>query len=246
MTIAIPIHQLSEANIPYLEECLASVGNQSTKPKTIVFCTEEVATVIKKAKIKVSTVIMDVNGYTNAVNNIADTVEDEFLMVLEFDDVLNKDYLKSVEEHIGAYPDVDMFLPIVHEISTENDFLALKNNIVWSYGQMAQMGYFSLDETKKNLNFSLSGAVYRTKVLRELRLKHMIPIYFNTEFLLRFLRHGRIAYVVPKVGIKHRHGRAGSYFEAIADAYDTPTRAAIIKSVKHEYMFDQDRKIDFE
>jgi hypothetical protein len=248
LTLFIPIHKLLKSDVSYLDKCMESLGKQDLTNVQLLFnCTESI-----KKKIEAKYPNFDKtfytkngsNGYVSKVNFAIDNlIETDYFMIYEFDDTLNNAYINDVLNHIDAYPDIDAFLPIVNETDKNGGFIALKNEVTWAHGYMSEHGKYDIDKLLQSGNFSIVSTCFKTEVLRQVKFKENIKVFFNYEFFLRFLNKGFTSYVIPKIGVKHTNQRENSFFEEIVKNYDEKKRQFWYEQAKKEYHFDKDRTI---
>jgi len=88
----------------------------------------------------------------------------------------------------------------------------------------------------------ISGGIFKTEdYLESGGLKSDIKLYFNYEFLLRFINDDFKTMVIPKLGYKHLTDREGSLFKSYTDPVKGIKREEAIffkNAAKKEYFFN--------
>jgi hypothetical protein len=201
------------------------------------------------------TVVENTTGksFQNQINYGASLVNTEYFSFLEFDDSFSSKWFKNVRDYVNSYPEVDMFLPIISDFSSNDSFVGFTNEGSWAYNFSESLGVIDHDVLLEYPNINPDGMVVRTSVFKEIGgYKPSMVLTFNYEFLLRFTNGGRNIMVIPKVGYKHVNMRPGSLFWDYKYSEDieiklTPDEAKFwMETAKKEYLFTEDRKIRYQ
>ena len=88
--------------------------------------------------------------------------------LLEFDDVYAGIWFKNVIEYRKAYPEFEMFLPIVIGVDTNFNFLSLMNEALWAQQFSDKLGVLDNNAIQMYPNFSIDGAVIKNRLLKNL------------------------------------------------------------------------------
>lgn len=265
LTVIVPVHSVENIGTQKFDDlfdiALSSIDRNGVKPEKVLIVTCNCLDVIskmgttdfKKYDLNIEVITNDGDSdYQSQINFAAKEVTTEFMSILEFDDEISKTWYKNVDQHIKSYQDVDMFLPIINDVSEDNKFIGLSNEAVWAYNFAENLGSIDLDTLLEYPNISPCGMVIKTSVYNEIKGLKQIKLTFNYEFLLRFHKNGYKSMVVPKIGYKHVNMRDGSLFwlykNSEAVEYKVDTREAIfwMETAKKEYMFNEDRNIIYE
>lgn len=184
------------------------------------------------------------NGsYANLFNDAIDKVKTEFVMFMNVGDTIIPNYTNDLGAHINAYPDVNAFLPIVHEIGDEGKTIGLKNESAWVYGTMQTIGEFNLDALKNKPSFSLAGLAIKTATAKQFRMKQNIKVHYNYEWVMRYLNSGNKLMIVPKIGAAHDVTKSDYYLTAKDMGRDE--LKFWYNTAKKEYYFPNDREITY-
>jgi hypothetical protein len=266
LTVIIPVHSVANVGNQKFDDlfdiAMSSINRNEIKPEEVLIVTCNCAEVVSKMEsidftaykdLNVRTIINEFDtDYQSQINYAAKHVNTEYMSILEFDDEVSKTWYKNVDEYVKAYPEVDMFLPIVNDVTEKNEFVGFSNEAVWAYNFTESLGNLDLDVLLEYPNISLCGMVIKTTVFNEIKGLKQIKLTFNYEFLLRFHKNGYKSMVIPKIGYKHVNMREGSLFwlykNSEALEYKIQPQEALfwMDAAKKEYLFNEDRNIIYE
>jgi len=266
LTVIIPVHSVANVGNQKFDDlfdiAMSSINRNEIKPEEVLIVTCNCAEVVSKMEsidftaykdLNVRTIINEFDtDYQSQINYAAKHVNTEYMSILEFDDEVSKTWYKNVDEYVKAYPEVDMFLPIVNDVTEKNEFVGFSNEAVWAYNFTESLGNLDLDVLLEYPNISLCGMVIKTNVFNEIKGLKQIKLTFNYEFLLRFHKNGYKSMVIPKIGYKHVNMREGSLFwlykNSEALEYKIHPQEALfwMDAAKKEYLFNEDRNIIYE
>lgn len=263
LTVIIPVHSIADVKFNELmQSALASIENNETYPEhvMIVRCgCSEVKDVLDKFDYSKYTfnvnVIENTTGksFQNQINYATTQVITKYFTFLEFDDEFSVNWFKNVGTYTKAYPDIDMFLPIITDINSDNKFIGFTNEAAWAYNFSDTLGQIDHEVLLEFPNINPNGMVVKTDVFKTVGgYKPSFRLTFNYEFLLRFTNGGRNIMVIPKIGYKHLNMRPGSLFWEYKNSEDptnriTPDEAKFwMESAKKEFFYTEDRPIAYE
>jgi hypothetical protein len=128
LTVIVPVHSVEDIGTQKFDDlfdiALSSIDRNDVKPEKVLVVTCNCLDVIakmgsfdfKKYDLNIEVITNDgETDYQSQINFAAKEVTTEFMSVLEFDDEVSKTWYRNVEQHIKAYPDVEMFLPIIND-----------------------------------------------------------------------------------------------------------------------------------
>jgi len=143
LTVVIPVHSVADPNFNELmNAALMSIENNDIHPEKvmIVRCgcgdVKEVINNMDTSKYTFNLeVVENTTGkqFQNQINFAASLVNTKYFSFLEFDDEFSVTWLNNVKTYTEAYPDMDMFIPIITDVTTENKFLGLTNEAAWAF-----------------------------------------------------------------------------------------------------------------
>lgn len=260
LTTIIPVHEYDEKIDNYFKEALKSVAKQEevTEKRNLLVVyssslekNELFSKILKENNSEVNLTFLKNDGETDfqsQINLAVKKVDTDWFSILEFDDELSTTYYKNVLNHIDKLENVDLILPILIEVNSENLALKLTNETVWSkqfVGENGEMGYLNSNALNQYTDFKISGAVFKKSSFEAVGgLKRNIKLTFTYEFLLRMLNNGNSIYTMPKIGVKHLTTREGSLFDYYGKTLSNSEKRFWFETAKKESNFFNDRKID--
>jgi hypothetical protein len=256
ITIILPIYKLDMEDMGMLNNSLLSVENFHNDVKVIMVSPIGIRPKLdnvdfgQKLEIKKlynSTLKTD---FITQINMGIDECDTEWFSILEIDDEYKKSWLFFMNEHINAYKDVSVFLPIVKDINVEGNFVNFTNESVWAYGFANKQGYLDNTLLLEFQNFQTSGGLYKTQVIKDNgKLKDNIKLTFSYEFLLRLTYNGVNIMTVPKIGYQHVNMRENSLFwQYKNDEKEKLSEKEVkfwLETAKKEYFFKNKREIKY-
>ena len=254
ITIILPIHKLDEDDTIMMANALLSVEPFHNDVILMVVSPSEVKKKLESfdfgQKLEVLLVDNDTTdtGFPAQVNLGIDKCETEWFSILEMDDEYNKQWLSMMWEHINAFPEVDVFLPIVKDINKNGEFVSFTNESAWAYGFSDIQGVIDNEVLLEYQNYQTSGGLFRTAVVKDNgKLKENIKLTFTYEFLLRLTHYGVRIMVTPKVGYLHVNFREGSLFWSYKHDENNKLSETEVKfwieTAKKEYFFKNKRDV---
>lgn len=253
ITVILPIHKINEEYQQMLDTAIKSVEQFYNDVKLSVVCPKGL-----KDSIKLTSELLEINVVENSgdtdfcsqVNAGVANCETEWFSILEVDDTYRPVWLKSVSEYVKIYPDIDIFLPIVRDVNSDDKFISFMNESVWAYGFTERQGFLDNEVLLDFQNYQISGALIRTKTFNENGgLKSNIKLTFGYEFLLRMTHNGAKIMTVPKVGYEHKNLREDSLFWSIKNDETTKMGEKEVKywldAAKKEFFFKNKRDINY-
>jgi hypothetical protein len=263
LTVIIPVHSIADEKFnELLHGALMSIENNKVHPSNVMIvrcgCSEvkEVLSKLDTSKYSFHITILENKtgkSFQNQINYAAKNVNTTYFSFLEFDDEYSNNWFGNVKRYSETYPNIDMFLPIITDVTNENTFVGFTNEAAWAYNFSETLGHLDHEVLREYPNINPDGMVVKTEVFNNIGgYKPSIKLTFNYEFLLRFTNGGRNIMVIPKIGYKHTNMRPGSLFWEYKNAEDvenriTPDEAKFwMELAKKEYLFTEDRQITYE
>ena len=260
VTVVLPVHSLNEDEKNYFANAVKSVSIQKTEttPRLLVVVTNEE---LKKEvesfdyeenmKDRVTVVVNDgETDFCSQVNYGVKNVETEWFSILEMDDEYSSIWFNKVNEYMTHYNDVEVFLPIVLDVTPEGKFLHFTNEPVWAPEFSEKIGFLDNDSLLNFPNFQTSGGVYKKdSFLTVGGFKTGIKLHFVYELLLRMTYYDKTIMTIPKLGYKKTNMRNGSLFFNYynGDKRIRPDEAKWwFNQAKKECYFKQDRNLTYE
>lgn len=261
LTVIVPVHAVADPNFEsLLDTALMSIENNDVHPSTvmIVRCgcgdVKQVLGDFDMSKYSFNIQVVENQtgkAFQNQMNFAATQVTTKYFSFLEFDDEFSVKWFKNVKTYTDAYPDVEMFLPIISDVTSNNDFIGYTNEAAWAYNFSEELGHIDHEVLLEYPNINPDGMVINTEVYKTIGgYKPSMRFTFNYEFLLRFTNAGKKIMVIPKMGYKHVNMRPGSLFWDYKNNPDNkiePDEAKFwMETAKKEFYFPNDRAITYE
>lgn len=256
ITVILPVHELNDATRPLFANAIKSVEEQIITPDSVLIVVPKGSDVSKElsaydyGKIKDIVEVVENDGKTDFASQInfgVETAKTEWISILELDDEYSKIWFKNVVLYRNAHEDVDIFMPIIVDVDTNQQFIGLTNEAVWAQSFSDEMGVLDNGALLAYQNFNIDGVVMKKSLFEEFGgLKPSIKLTFIYEFLLRMTFKDSRVFVIPKFGYKHVNQREGSLFHGYRAELDPTEAKWWLSQAKKEYYFDNDRAVSYE
>jgi hypothetical protein len=167
--------------------------------------------------------------------------------LLEFDDEYSSIWFKNVDEYIEAYPDVELFLPMIVDVDTAGTFIGFTNEAVWANSFSDELGILDKEALLAYQQFNIDGMVMKTETYLNFGgIKKNMKLTFIYEFLLRMTFNSIRVMTIPKLGYKHLNQREGSLFNTYKNQIDPVEANWWLNKAKNEYYHTSDRELSYE
>jgi hypothetical protein len=257
LTIILPVHELNDSTKEMFKQAIISVGAQTVAPDALLIVApknnSELISYLKDfdyGTAKSYTKVLENEGnsdFSSQLNYGVDNTTTEWFCYLEFDDILANHWVYNVVKYRNAYTDVDIFLPIILNVSPEGQFSGLLNEAVWAHEFCDEKGILDQGALLRYENFSINGAAIKTEFYKEHGgMKPSIKLMFTYEFLLRMTQQSARIMTIPRLAYQHMTLREGSLFKHYLDTM-TPAQSDFWRRcAKKEYLWPVDRNIKYE
>ena len=254
ITVILPVHRIEDSYRVMLDNAIKSVEQFHEDVKLMIVCPPSV-----KSELTNISEVLEVNIVTNntktdfcsQVNLGIEKCDTEWFSILEIDDEYKSIWLKSTNEYVKTYTDVDVFLPVVKDINTDGNFVSFTNESTWAYGFTEKQGVLDNEVLLDFQNYQISGGLYRTQVIKDNgSLKENIKLTFGYEFLLRLTHNNIKVMTVPRVGYQHLNFREDSLFWSYKN--DETNKVSEdeakfwLETAKKEFFFKNKRDVNYE
>ena len=246
LVVIIPMNELGENNIELLKKAVDSVPNDIkvllSVPKSIKKKLNDVSDRIK--------VVSETEGssFAELVNAAANTIEEKWFSILEFDDTYTPIWYDNAKKYIEFMPSTSVFM-YLEDITDFNDgkYIGFGNEAAWASAFSNEIGFIDNDCLQNYFDFYMTGSIFNTADWKEVGgLKPSIKITFWYEWLLRATNKNKTVYVIPKVGYNHKLGRKGSLIETYKSTIDQEETQWWFDLAKREMYYKEDRKKSYE
>jgi len=254
ITVILPVHKLDDDYREMLNKAIESTEDFHNDVKISIVCPENVKKQLgdlSSDKLEINIVVnKNETDFCSQVNLGIEKCDTEWFTILEIDDEFKPIWLKSINEYVKIYPDVDVFLPIVKDINTDGKFVSFTNESAWAYGFTEIQGFIDNEVLLEFQNYQISGGLYRTNKIKDNgSLKSNIKLTFGYEFLLRLTHNGVKVLTVPRVGYQHVNLREDSLFWIYKNNEDSKLSEKEVKfwldTAKKEFFFKNKRDVNY-
>jgi hypothetical protein len=254
ITVILPVHRIDGIYKEMLDNSIKSVEQFHNDVKLSIVCPTSLKTELVNLSEVLEIEIISNNGKTDFCSQINLGIEKcktEWFSILEIDDEYKPIWLKSTNEYVKKYTDVDVFLPVVKDINIDGNFVSFTNESTWAYGFTEKQGFLDNEVLLDFQNYQISGGLYKTQVIKDNgSLKDNIKLTFGYEFLLRLTHNNVKIMTVPKVGYQHLNFREDSLFWSYKNDDTnklTEDEAKFwLETAKKEFFFKNKRDINYE
>jgi hypothetical protein len=250
ITVILPLHSVEGDYKEMLKNAITSVEDFHNDVIVSIVCPKSVEDqlnfpITDKVEIKFIT-NEGQTDFCSQVNLGIEKCETEWFSILEYDDEYSKIWFKNVEKYVEAYPDVDIFMPIIVDVDEYGQFIGFTNEAVWANSFSDEMGYLDKDALLSYQNFNIDGVVMKKESFQSNGgLKSNIKLTFTYEFLLRMSNKACTIMTIPKFGYKHVNQRVGSLFHNYKLNMNPVEANWWLNKAKTEFYHENDREISY-
>ena len=254
ITVILPVHKVDGDYRIMLDNAIKSVEPFQNDVKLSIVCPTELKSLLVNLSETLEINIISNNSKTDFISQVnlgIEKCDTEWFSILEVDDEYKPIWLKSINEYIKAYDDIDVFLPIVRDINTDGKFINFTNESTWAYGFTEKQGVLDNEVLLDFQNYQISGGLYKTQVVKDNgSFKDNIKLTFGYEFLLRLTHNNAKIMTVPRIGYQHLNFREDSLFwlykndDTIKVSEDEAK--FWLETAKKEFFFKNKRDVNYE
>ena len=258
LSIILPIKSSKARNFDeYFEKAIKSIQSQTVEFEELVIVhtsEESLVTLLDGydfGTLNVTKLLWDkAPNYAEQVNFGVKNAKGKWISLFEFDDEYSSIWFKNVEKYIEAYPEVQMFLPVVVETDEKGMFAGFTNEATFAANFSQEMGILTNETLQDYQNFQTAGSVIKKEVIEDFGgFKPSIKLTFVYEFLLRLSYNSVSIMTIPRLGYKHTNMREGSIFYNYKFGEDKMIDDEVkfwIQTAKKEFFFVDDRAIKYQ
>lgn len=255
ITVIIPLHEVNDTTEKLFGNAIKSVAEQFAKPAQVLIVTPagseayKFATKFEYGDLKSIVKVVENDGKTDfasQMNYAVDKCETEWFSILEYDDEYSKIWFRNVETYIDAYPEVDIFMPIIVDVDESEQFIGFTNEAVWANSFSDKLGFLDKDALMAYQNFNIDGIVMKKEAYQNYGgFKSNIKLTFIYEFLLRMSFKSCVIMTIPRLGYKHVNQRTGSLFHTYKTTMNPVEANWWLNKAKSEFYHEHDREISY-
>ena len=254
ITIILPVHKVEGDYRIMLDNAIKSVEPFQNDIKLSIVCPTELKPLLVNLSETLEINIISNNSKTDFISQVnlgIEKCDTEWFSILEIDDEYKPIWLKSINEYVKEYTDIDVFLPIVRDINTDGKFINFTNESTWAYGFTEKQGVLDNEVLLDFQNYQISGGLYKTQVVKDNgSFKDNIKLTFGYEFLLRLTHNNAKIMTVPRIGYQHLNFREDSLFWLYKNDDTikvTEDEAKFwLETAKKEFFFKNKRDVNYE
>jgi len=254
ITVILPVHKVDGDYRIMLDNAIKSVEPFQNDVKLSIVCPSELKELLVNLSETLEINIISNNSKTDFISQVnlgIEKCDTEWFSILEVDDEYKSIWLKSINEYVEAYNDIDVFLPIVKDINTDGKFINFTNESTWAYGFTEKQGVLDNEVLLDFQNYQISGGLYKTQVVKDNgSFKDNIKLTFGYEFLLRLTHNNAKIMTVPRIGYQHLNFREDSLFWLYKNDDTikvTEDEAKFwLETAKKEFFFKNKRDVNYE
>lgn len=219
ISVIIPVFNADEN---FLKRAITSVANQKILPDALVLVVPKDSDdhkLVKKLCKEFKTLNCEIvvnEGDTNFQAQLNLGVKEsktEWFIFLEQDDEIATIWVDNVIKYRKDDPNVNIFLPMILDVTPNDQFLNFTNEAVWASQFSDELGVLDNAALLRYQNFNIDGMAVLKEAYEEYGgLKETIKLSFIYEFLLRMTYNPCRVKVIPKLAYKHVNDREGSLF----------------------------------
>jgi hypothetical protein len=193
--------------------------------------------------------------------------EYSWFSVVEYLDIISKNWYKTFDMFSESKPNHDVFTPITKQ-SNNGLFGGFLNEACWAEGVAEEAGIFDLNMLLRMNCINVTGTVYKTESLKQYSeerdglyypMKENLKVSCCYEFFLRFIYNDLKIFSIPRIGYEYTVvANAAKYDEFLSKV---PTNLLSIskeeggltneeyqfwlQTAKKEYFFDEQRNVEY-
>lgn len=238
IVVIIPMNEFGKENIELLNKAVESVPSELNVLLSVPSGTD--GKKLKGISDRLGVVSeSEGSSFAELVNAAANTIEEKWFSILEFDDTYTPIWYDNAKKYIEFMPSTSVFM-YLEDITDFNDgkYIGFGNEAAWASAFSNEIGFIDNDCLQNYFDFYMTGSIFNTADWKEVGgLKPSIKITFWYEWLLRATNKNKAVYVIPKVGYNHKLGRKGSLIETYKSTIGQEETQWWFDLAKRECMF---------
>ena len=258
LSIILPIKSSKSKDFnEYFEKAITSIKSQSVDVEELIIVhtvEESLISFLNEYDFETLNVVKLLwdkePSYSEQINFGIKNAKGAWVSLFEFDDEYASIWFKNVKKYMDAYPEAQMFLPVVVETDEKGMFAGFTNEATFAANFSQEMGVLTNETLQDYQNFQTAGAVIKRQVIEDFGgFKSSIKLTFVYEFLLRLTYNSVLIMTIPKLGYKHTNMREGSIFWNYKFGETKMLEDEVkfwVQTAKKEFFFTDDRVIKYQ
>ena len=223
LVVVIPMNEFGKENIELLNKAVESVPSELNVLLSVPSGTD--GKKLKGISDRLGVVSeSEGSSFAELVNAAANTIEEKWFSILEFDDTYTPIWYDNAKKYIEFMPSTSVFM-YLEDITDFNDgkYIGFGNEAAWASAFSNEIGFIDNDCLQNYFDFYMTGSIFNTADWKE----------------------NKTVYVIPKVGYNHKLGRKGSLIETYKSTIDQEETQWWFDLAKREYFYKEDRKKEY-
>ena len=221
LSVILPIKSaLAKDFNEYFEKAIKSLQTQQVEFEELVIVhtpEETLVTLLNEydfGNINVTKLLWDKEpNYCAQINFGVENAKGKWVSLFEFDDEYSLIWFKNVKKYMEAYPEVQIFLPVVVDTDEKGAFAGFTNEATFAANFSQEIGYLTNDTLQEYQNFQTAGSVIKKEVLQDFGgFKPSMKLTFVYELLLRLTYNSVSIMTITRLVYRHSNLREGSIF----------------------------------
>jgi glycosyltransferase involved in cell wall biosynthesis len=258
LSVILPIKSaLAKDFNEYFEKAIKSLQSQQVEFEELVIVHTQEETLVSLlndydfGNLNVTKLLWDKEpNYCSQMNFGIKNAKGKWVSLFEFDDEYSAIWFKNFKKYSEAYPEVQMFLPVVVDTDEKDAFAGFTNEATFAANFSQEIGYLTNDTLQEYQNFQTSGSIFKKEIFDDFGgFKPSIKLTFVYELLLRLTYNSVSIMTIPRLGYKHSNLREGSIFWGYRYGDEKILEDEVkfwIASAKREYFLTDDRVIKYQ
>jgi glycosyltransferase involved in cell wall biosynthesis len=258
LSVILPIKSaLAKDFNEYFEKAIKSLQSQQVEFEELVIVHTQEETLVSLlndydfGNLNVTKLLWDKEpNYCSQMNFGIKNAKGKWVSLFEFDDEYSAIWFKNFKTYSEAYPEVQMFLPVVVDTDEKDAFAGFTNEATFAANFSQEIGYLTNETLQEYQNFQTSGSIVKKEAFNDFGgFKPSIKLTFVYELLLRLTYNSVSIMTIPRLGYRHSNLREGSIFWGYRYGDEKILEDEVkfwIASAKKEYFFTDDRVIKYQ
>jgi glycosyltransferase involved in cell wall biosynthesis len=258
LSIILPIKSSKAKDFDeYFNKAITSIKSQTVEAEELIIVHTQEESLVEFLNnydfetLNVTKLVWDKSpNYCEQINYGVKNAKGKWVSLFEFDDEYSSIWFKNVKKYTEAYPEVQMFLPVVVETDEKGSFAGFTNEATFAANFTQEMGFLTNETLQDYQNFQTAGSVIKKQVIDDFGgFKPSVKLTFVYEFLLRLTYNSVSIMSIPKLGYKHTNLREGSIFWNYKNGEDKMVEDEVkfwVQTAKKEFFFTDDRNIKYQ